>query len=135
MFDKISVSSTSHEEFIDITDSVGQIVKKSGVREGICLVYVPHTTAGVTINENADPSVPTDILGVLSRLAPRDDPKYRHSEGNSDGHVKSTLVGCSHLIPVADSSLTLGTWQAIFFCEFDGPRRRSVLVQVIPGKA
>lgn len=135
MFEKISLSSRSRDEFIDITDSVRQAVRKSAVREGLCLVYVPHTTAAVTINENADPSVPVDILGILSRIAPRNDPKYRHSEGNADSHVKSSVVGCSRLIPVADSDLVLGTWQAIFFCEFDGPRRRSVFVQVIPGKA
>lgn len=135
MLEKISVSSRSREEFIDITDSVRQIVAKSGVSEGLCVVYVPHTTAGLTINENADPSVSGDILGTLSRLVPRNDPKYRHAEGNSDGHIKSTLVGFSRVIPVGGSSLTLGTWQGIFFCEFDGPRRRSVLVQLISAEA
>jgi secondary thiamine-phosphate synthase enzyme len=135
MLERISVSSKSREEFIDITDSVQRIVTKSGVSEGLCVVYVPHTTAGLTINENADPSVSSDILRMLSRLVPRNDPKYRHTEGNSDGHIKSTLVGFSHVIPVAGSSLTLGTWQGIFFCEFDGPRRRSVLVQLIPAGA
>ncbi len=135
MLEKISVSSKSREEFIDITGQVRQAVKKSGVGEGLCVVYVPHTTAGVTVNENADPSVSRDILAMLTRLVPRNDPDYRHVEGNSDSHVKSTLVGFSHVIPISDSSLTLGTWQGIFFCEFDGPRRRSVLVQVIPAKA
>ena len=135
MLEKISVSSRSREEFIDITGPVQNVVKKSGVREGVCVVYVPHTTAGVTINENADPSVSRDILGMLSRLVPRDDPSYRHSEGNSDSHIKSALVGFSHVIPVSDSSLSLGTWQGVFFCEFDGPRRRSVLVQVTTPQA
>jgi len=135
MLEKISVSSKSREEFIDITGSIQQIVKKSGVREGLCVVYVPHTTAGVTVNENADPSVSRDILEMLARLVPRNDPSYRHTEGNSDSHIKSALVGFSHVIPVNDSSLSLGTWQGVFFCEFDGPRRRSVLVQVIAPKA
>lgn len=134
MLERISVSSKSREEFIDITESVQRLVKKSGVREGICVVYVPHTTAGVTVNENADPSVQRDILATLRRLAPRDDPDYRHAEGNSDSHIKSALVGFSHMIPISDSSLTLGTWQGVFFCEFDGPRRRSVIVQVFGEK-
>jgi secondary thiamine-phosphate synthase enzyme len=114
---------------------VQQAVKKAGVGEGLCVVYVPHTTAGVTVNENADPSVSRDILSTLSRLVPRDDSAYRHAEGNSDGHVKSTLVGFSHVIPISDGHLALGTWQGIFFCEFDGPRRRSVLVQMVPAGA
>ena len=135
MLEKIPVSSKSREEFIDITDKVRQAVKKSGVGEGLCVVYVPHTTAGVTVNENADPSVSRDIIATLARLIPRDDPDYRHVEGNSDSHVKSSLVGFSHVIPISDSGLTLGTWQGIFFCEFDGPRRRSAFVQVIPAKA
>jgi secondary thiamine-phosphate synthase enzyme len=134
MFEKISVSSKQREEFIDITESVKQVVRKSGVKEGFCIVYVPHTTAGVTVNENADPSVPLDILSALSRLAPRDDPQYRHAEGNSDGHIKSSLVGFSHVIPISGSTLTLGTWQGVFFCEFDGPRRRSVYAQVVEGE-
>jgi len=135
MLERISVSSTMREEFIDITGQVQKIVKKSGMSEGLCVVYVPHTTAGVTVNENADPSVSRDIIAMLSRLIPHNDPDYRHAEGNSDSHIKSTLVGFSHLIPISNSSLTLGTWQGVFFCEFDGPRRRSVIVQVLPAKA
>ncbi len=135
MLERISVSSKSREEFIDITGQIKQVVKKSGCSEGLCVVYVPHTTAGVTVNENADPSVSRDIIAMLSRLIPRNDPDYRHTEGNSDSHIKSTLVGFSHVIPINGSSLTLGTWQGIFFCEFDGPRQRSVLVQVLPSKA
>jgi secondary thiamine-phosphate synthase enzyme len=135
MIEKISVSSTSREEFIDITSQVQQVVKKSGARDGLCIVYVPHTTAGLTVNENADPSVSRDIIAALERLVPRDDPDYRHAEGNSDSHVKSSLVGFSHMIPINNSRLTLGTWQGIFFCEFDGPRNRSALVQVLPAKA
>jgi secondary thiamine-phosphate synthase enzyme len=135
MFERISVSSKSREEFIEITGSVEQVVKESGVAEGLCVVYVPHTTAGVTVNENADPSVSRDILSMLSRLVPSHDPDYQHTEGNSDSHIKSTLVGFSHVIPVSGSRLILGTWQGVFFCEFDGPRQRLVLVQVIPAKA
>ena len=135
MIEKISVPSKSREEFIDITGKVQQVVKKSGVRDGVCVVYVPHTTAGLTVNENADPSVSRDILAALKRLVPRDDPDYRHAEGNSDSHLKSSLVGFSHMIPISNSSLTLGTWQGIFFCEFDGPRNRSALVQVVPAEA
>ena len=135
MIEKISVPSKSREEFIDITGKVQQVVKKSGVRDGVCVVYVPHTTAGLTVNENADPSVSRDILAALERLVPRNDPDYRHAEGNSDSHVKSSLVGFSHMIPISNSSLTLGTWQGIFFCEFDGPRNRSALVQVVPAEA
>ena len=134
MIEKISVSSKSREEFIDITGQVQQAVKRSGARDGLCVVYVPHTTAGLTVNENADPSVSRDILAALERLVPRDDPDYRHAEGNSDSHVKSSLVGFSHMIPISNSSLTLGTWQGIFFCEFDGPRNRSALVQVVPAE-
>ncbi len=134
MIERISVSSKNREEFIDITRQVQQAVKKSGIAEGLCVVYVPHTTAGLTVNENADPSVSRDILSMLTRLVPRDDPDYRHAEGNSDGHIKSALLGFSHMIPVSGSSLTLGTWQGIFFCEFDGPRNRSVLVRVMEEK-
>lgn len=132
MIEKISVRSAEREEFIDITHEVARIVEKSGVRDGICVVYVPHTTAGLTINENADPSVCSDILHTLARLVPRDDPAHRHAEGNSDSHVKAALVGFSHTIPISESALTLGTWQGIFFCEFDGPRNRSALVRIIP---
>jgi len=134
MLERISVSTKKQQEFVDVTSSVKQVVRKSKVKEGLCVVYVPHTTAGITVNENADPSVQTDILATLERLVPRGDPSYRHTEGNADGHIKSSLVGFSHVIPISDSSLTLGTWQGIFFCEFDGPRRRSVLVQVISGE-
>jgi secondary thiamine-phosphate synthase enzyme len=134
VLEKISVSSRTRDELIDITESVKQVIQKSNVKEGVCIIYVPHTTAGLTVNENADPSVRVDILSALSRLVPHDDPRYRHAEGNSDGHIKSSLVGFSHVIPISDSELTLGTWQGIFFCEFDGPRRRSVYVQVVPAE-
>jgi secondary thiamine-phosphate synthase enzyme len=135
MLEKIAVSTRSREEFVDITEPVAKAVQKSGVKDGVCVIYTPHTTAGLTVNENADPSVPVDILMALARLVPRDDPKYRHAEGNSDGHIKSSLVGFSHMIPISGGALTLGTWQGIFFCEFDGPRRRSVFVQILSEKA
>ncbi len=125
----LTVRSSKRVELIDVTSLVDQVVRGSGVEEGTCLVYVPHTTAAVTINENADPSVGRDLVMKLNQLVPRDE-GYAHSEGNSDAHVKSTLVGCSETIPVADGQLVLGTWQGIYFCEFDGPRQRQLLVMV-----
>jgi secondary thiamine-phosphate synthase enzyme len=116
---------------IDITYEVQAVVKSSGAANGLCLVYVPHTTAGVTINENADPSVRHDILMELSKFVQERDRDYRHSEGNSAGHIKSTLSGSSVHVIIDNSKLVLGTWQGIFFCEFDGPRRRHVHVKII----
>jgi len=124
------ISTKSRNQMIDITDEVSSIVGQSGITCGDVIVYCPHTTAAITINENADPSVPHDILLVLEELVPRSLPGYRHSEGNSDAHCKSVLVGCSKQILVRDGALELGTWQGIFFCEFDGPRSRKVFVQV-----
>ena len=124
------VNSKGRNQMIDITGQVSSIVSQSGINDGDAIVYCPHTTAAVTINENADPSVMHDILLLLDELVPQNHSGYRHSEGNSDAHVKSTLVGCSEHIPVSDGSLNLGTWQGVFFCEFDGPRSRSVIVQV-----
>jgi secondary thiamine-phosphate synthase enzyme len=117
-------------EMIDITGQVAQIVRDSGVEEGDVVVYCPHTTAAITINENADPSVLHDILLTLDDVFPRSRAGYQHAEGNSDAHCKSSLVGCSERILIANGSLSLGTWQGIFFCEFDGSRNRRVLVQV-----
>lgn len=116
-------------EMIDITDRVATLVGQSGIREGICHVFVPHTTAAVTINEKADPDVQRDILASLERMAPFDD-GYRHAEGNSAAHIKATLCGSSQAVLVEGGRLVLGTWQALFFCEFDGPRTRRVLVGV-----
>lgn len=123
----IQVRTSSKNEFVDITESLSSFAKEEKVGDGLVLVYVPHTTAGVTINEGADPAVITDIENQLTKIAPPDD-GYRHAEGNSDGHVKSTLVGTSVLVPVKNNSLALGTWQHVFFCEFDGPRSRSYLL-------
>ena len=125
-----NISSRSRNQMIDITSQVDSAVSKSGITNGDVIVYCPHTTAAITINENADPSVPHDVLLTLSELIPQHQPGYRHSEGNSDAHCKSSLVGCSEQILIKDGRLNLGTWQGIFFCEFDGPRSRRVLVQV-----
>ena len=130
MFIKITVQTRNKVDILDITARVQQTISESGVIEGICFVYCPHTTAGITINENADPSVIHDILLTLDELVPEHRSGYRHSEGNSDAHVKSSLVGCSEHILITNGSLNLGTWQGIFFCEFDGPRSRRIVVQV-----
>jgi len=122
----------THErvQFVDVTGQVAREVATSGVRRGAALVYVPHTTAGVTINENADPSVRRDLQHALERLVPADLP-FSHREGNADAHVKASLVGSSVVIPVEHGSLALGTWQGIFFAEFDGPRRRRLVVRML----
>ena len=126
----LSVKTRERTELIDITSSINQLIQKSGTEQGLCMVYVPHTTAAVTINESADPSVKLDILMVLNRIIPWE-ANYRHLEGNSPAHVKSTLVGSSELIAIENRRLALGTWQGIFFCEFDGPRTRKVDVRII----
>ncbi len=124
------VNTKSRNQMIDITSQIRSLVSQSGIANGDVIVYCPHTTAGITINENADPSVPHDILLTLEELLPHHRPGYRHSEGNSDAHCKSSLVGCSEQILLKDKSLRLGTWQAVFFCEFDGPRTRKVVLQI-----
>lgn len=126
---QISVSTRSHTELVDITGQVQRAVAESGVQDGVCQVYVPHTTAGVTINENADPSVREDILMELNKVIPLED-NYRHREGNAAAHIKASIVGSSETLLVERGRLALGTWQGIFFCEFDGPRTRRVLVNV-----
>lgn len=120
---------TPAEGFIDITGQVRKIVAAGAVQNGLCQIFVPHTTAGVTINENADPDVVTDMLSALKQMVP--DLHYRNSEGNSPAHVKSSLVGCSLTVPITEGRLCLGTWQGIYFCEFDGPRTRKVWVQLV----
>ena len=126
---EIEVKTSTRMELVDITPQVKRVVKESGISEGMCSLYVPHTTAAVTINENADPSVKADIIGMLSQLIPAGG-KYHHLEGNADAHVKATLVGPSEILLVNEGRLSLGTWQGVFFCEFDGPRRRRILVRV-----
>ena len=128
----IQVKTGSRIQFIDITSRVKEAIAQSGVRDGIGIVYVSHTTAGVTINEAADPSVVMDITFTLSQLIPHQD-AYRHSEGNSDAHIKASLMGSSVHLIISGGSPVLGTWQGIFFCEFDGPRQRKVLIKVIEG--
>ena len=127
----LTVKTTAQTELIDITVEVQKIVRTSDVRDGLCMVYVPHTTAAVTINESADPSVKADVLMVLNKIIPWD-AGYRHLEGNSAAHIKSSLVGASELIAIENGRLVLGTWQGIFFCEFDGSRTRKVHVKVMP---
>ncbi|MDF1552741.1 MAG: secondary thiamine-phosphate synthase enzyme YjbQ [Deferrisomatales bacterium] len=124
------VKTGSRECLVDITSRVQQAVAASGVASGVCTVYVPHTTAGVTINENADPDVCRDLLAFLGELVPRSW-RFLHGEGNSDAHVKASLLGASAQIPVEGGRLTLGTWQGIFFAEFDGPRTRRVQVSMV----
>lgn len=123
---------TSHRtnELIEITDSVREVVSHSGVRNGLVQVYTPHTTAAITINENADPDVVTDLLAGLDRIAPLQN-NYRHLEGNSAAHIKSSLVGASETVLLSDGIIQLGTWQGLYFCEFDGPRTRQVHIQVL----
>jgi secondary thiamine-phosphate synthase enzyme len=131
MMQIFEVRTSTQTEFIDITRSVQEAVKKTGVKDGICIIFIPHTTAAVTINENADPSVIHDILMEVNKIVPFKDP-YHHMEGNSPAHIKTSLVGCSEIVFVESGRLVLGTWQGIFFCEFDGPRNRKVHVKVIP---
>jgi secondary thiamine-phosphate synthase enzyme len=123
------VKTTSREELVDITGDIKNIVKASGVSSGICHLYVPHTTAGVTINENADPSVRSDIIKGLKAMVP-DDAGYTHAEGNSPAHIKSTLTGCGTSVFIEKGEPVLGRWQGIYFCEYDGPRRREVKVKI-----
>lgn len=128
--DSFQISTTSRSQFIDITSQVQRVVVESHISDGLCHIWVPHTTAGLTINENADPSVVEDILKQLERMAPWDN-HYRHGEGNSAAHIKSSLMGCQLTVIIKDGRLLLGTWQGIYFCEFDGPRQRQVWVEIV----
>jgi len=132
MLNEIVVITRSRVECINVDADVTSAVLRSGVREGICHLWVPHTTAAVTINENADPDVVRDILFAVSKLIPYRD-QYHHGEGNSDAHIKSSLFGPALSLMVTGGSLVLGTWQSIYFCEFDGPRQRRLLVKVMEG--
>ena len=133
--DRFTIQTKEHTQLADITSSVRDIVGKSGVKEGICVVYVPHATAAITINENADPQLPLDILDVLDRLVPRHG-QYRHDriDNNAAAHVKAAIIGPSETVPIIDGKLALGTWQNIFLCDFDGPRDRTVLVSCARSK-
>ena len=126
----LSVKTRETTELIDITSDINRMIQKSGVDQGLCMLYVPHTTAAVTINESADPSVKSDMLMILNQIIPWE-AGYRHLEGNSAAHIKTTLVGSSELIAIENQQLVLGTWQGIFFCEFDGPRSRKLQVRIM----
>jgi secondary thiamine-phosphate synthase enzyme len=132
MIQTLQVRSSKQTELIDITRPVQEAVQMAEVKEGLCIIFTPHTTAAVTINENADPSVPRDILMELNKIVPFED-RYQHSEGNSAAHIKSSLVGCSQTLFIQSGKLLLGTWQGIFFCEFDGPRNRQVHIKTVKG--
>jgi secondary thiamine-phosphate synthase enzyme len=127
----ISVRTRAHTDFVNITPLAEEFVRESGVNNGLLIIYVPHTTAAVFINEGADPDVVRDIAYKLDRLIEWNDPNYKHVEGNSAAHIKSAIIGNSRVVPVADGSLLLGTWEAIFLAEFDGPRTRRVVFQII----
>lgn len=129
MVETVEISTRTRTELVDVTREIERLISQSGVKEGICHIYVPHTTAGIVINEHADPSVATDIAQTLDKLVPRG-PGYHHMEGNADSHVKASIVGSSVTVIIEGGRLLLGTWQGVFFCEFDGPRRRSLLVKI-----
>ncbi|MCH7496201.1 MAG: YjbQ family protein [Candidatus Marinimicrobia bacterium] len=130
MSSQFSVSTNSSTEMVNITSQVQNELKRAEIKSGICTVYVPHTTAGITINEGADPAVARDMVMELNKIVPLQD-EYAHAEGNSAAHIKTSLLGSSVQIPVEEGRLSLGTWQSVFLCEFDGPRNRRVIVQVI----
>lgn len=129
MIKKISVRTTGHEQLIDITSEIRKFVSDSNILEGRVAIFIPHTTAAVTINENADPDVQHDLILALKRISP-DLPEFRHVEGNSDAHTKSSIIGCSQDIIINEGKLLLGTWQGIYFCEFDGPRTRTAIIRI-----
>jgi len=130
MLKEITIQTNTQTQILDITSQVQKVVRESGIAEGLCCVFVPHTTAGVTINENADPSVKQDIVMELNKVIPFND-DYSHLEGNSAAHIKASIIGSSVNVPVKNNNLLLGTWQGICFCEFDGPRRRHLYVKII----
>lgn len=132
MIEKLEIHTSKRIEFVDITLKIQKVISESKIKEGLCVVYVPHTTCGLTINEHADPSVVNDIIFQTSRLIPQKD-NYAHLEGNSDAHIKASLFGNSLSIIISNSNLLLGTWQGIFLCEFDGPRKRTVFVKILEG--
>ena len=130
MLTKLTVDTSKHTQMLNITDMIQKTVEDSGVRSGVCTVFIPHTTAAVTINENADPDVVRDFTMEINKLVPWED-GYRHMEGNSAAHLKASMIGFSEQIIIEDGRLVLGTWQGIWFCEYDGPRRRSVYVKLM----
>jgi len=132
MVTRLSIRTQSRTEFIEITSQIQKVISESGIKNGICTVWVPHTTAAITVNENADPTVQQDILMELNKIIPFQN-NYSHYEGNSAAHIKSSLVGCSHTLLIEEGRLLLGTWQGIFFCEFDGPRHRQIWIKILEG--
>ena len=134
MIKEITVSTSKKQELVDVTEKINEIVSESKVKNGICLIYVPHATAGLTINENADPNVKDDIVSALNKIVKEHDGwKHDKVDNNAAAHIKSSIVGCSLAVPIKDGSLTLGTWQDIFLCDFDGPRNRTVIISILKG--
>ena len=133
MINKVDIKTKSRVEFQDVTQKVRDVVGASGVQSGVCYLYVPHTTAGLVVNEHADPSVVEDIAAQLEFMAPQEG-NYRHLEGNAPAHIKASLMGSSETLFIEDRKIILGTWQGIFFCEFDGPRNRHLLIKIMPDK-
>ncbi|MDO8734637.1 MAG: secondary thiamine-phosphate synthase enzyme YjbQ [Elusimicrobiota bacterium] len=131
MFYNLKISTNKQTEFIDITSQVQKKISQSEISDGVCVVFVPHTTAGITINENADPNVVKDILMMFDKKIPMSDSDYRHSEGNSAAHIKASILGSSVSVIIENGKLQLGTWQGIYFCEFDGPRIREIWIKTI----
>ena len=131
MLSKVDIKTSSRVEFQDITRMVRDIVGSSGVKSGICYVFVPHTTAGIIVNEHADPSVVEDIAAQLDKMVPQHG-NYRHLEGNSPAHIKASMLGDSEMLFIEDGGMVLGTWQGILFCEFDGPRNRHIIIKIVP---
>jgi secondary thiamine-phosphate synthase enzyme len=127
----LTVASSTREEMLDITSDVEKLLRQAGRDDGVCVLFVQHTTCGLTVNENADPDVQSDMLGFLKRLIPQHEPHFKHGEENSDAHIKSSLVGTSVSVPFEGGKLALGRWQAVYLCEFDGPRRRKVVMAVV----
>ena len=130
MMHEITIKTRRKAQMIDITSQVSNIIGENGIKEGLVVVFVPHTTAGVTIYENADPDVVHDMLLSLEELVPEHNPGYLHGEGNSDGHIKASMIGSSVTVIIKNSRLALGTWQGIYFCEFDGPRSRKIWIKL-----
>lgn len=132
MFEVLEFSTTKRNDFIDITGEISGALSRARIESGLCYIHIPHSTAGITINENADPTVQTDIESKLNKMIPKSE-NYTHPEGNSDSHIKSSLIGTALTLIVEKGSLVLGTWQGIYFCEFDGPRDRMIYIKTIEG--
>ncbi len=132
MFEVLELTTTKRNDFIDITGEISGVLSRARIESGLCYIHIPHSTAGITINENADPTVQADIESKLNKMIPKSE-KYTHPEGNSDSHIKSSLIGTTLTLIVEKGSLVLGTWQGIYFCEFDGPRDRMIYIKTIEG--